>query len=97
MDRALKDGYRGLIRLSKPKNEVMRASMQGACGGRKPLVDKKQMYRMRYEMTFMGMSMRQISRKYGLDEQYVRLKVFDYATMSLVIPVKSIHPDDYEG
>jgi len=91
---ALKDGYRGLIRTTKPKNEVMRSSMQGI----KPTnVDKKQMYAMRYDMQFLGLSVNQVAKKYNLDARYVNLKVYNYATMSLVIPIKAIRPEDYEG
>lgn len=94
---ALKDGYRGLIRATRPRNEVMRANMQGKTGGRKPLVDKKQMYTMRYDMQFHGLSVNQVAKKYNLPAGYVGDNVYNYRTMSLVIPVKSIKPEEYEG
>lgn len=94
MTGATKGGYRGLIRTSKPKNEVMRSSMQGV----KPTkVDKKQMYAMRYDIQFHGLSVNQVAKKYNLDVIYVNLKVYNYGTMSLVIPIKAIKPEDYEG
>ena len=94
MNRATKGGYRGLIRTGKPNNEVMRSSMQGAKPTR---VDKKQMYAMRYDMQFLGLSVNQVAKKYNLDVNYVYNKVYNYATMSLVIPIRAIKPEDYEG
>jgi len=91
---ATKGGYRGIIRTSKPKNEVMRSSMQGVKPTR---VDKKQMYAMRYDMQFLGLSVNQVAKKYNLDVNYVYNKVYNYATMSLVIPIRAIKPEDYEG
>lgn len=85
-------------------NLILSASNRRACEhnnerrqGHRARVSPALMYEMRYRLFIDRWSIEKVAAHYRIDKCYVSVKVFDYHTMSSIVPRKDVKPEDFES